>query len=335
MMVQFGWKAGTEQFPPTELLDLAVAAEQSGFEFIDVSDHFHPWSEAGQASFTWTWLGAVAARTNRIHMGPGITCPILRYHPSIIAQAAATVSAMAPDRFYLCVGTGEALNEYAATGMWPGYEERQERLLEAIQLIRVLWSGVEVTFDGAYYLTRKAKLYTPPASRIPLYISALAPGSATFAGQYGDGLITVGGKQPEVYQEILENFEKGATLSGKNASEMPKLIELNVEYTDNVEAAIQNQKKYWAGTYIPALFNQKIYTPAMSEENGQAVGTDTIKKACCISSHPGDHIRFAQKYIDMGFDHLIFHSADPDQRRFLDAYGKDVLPKVRSKVGVA
>ena len=212
-MVQFGWKAAPEQFPPNELLEQAIVAEQVGFEFIDISDHFHPWSEAGQAPFTWTLLGAFAARTNHIHIGPGITCPTLRYHPSIIAQAAATVSAMAPDRFYLAVGTGEALNEYAATGTWPGYEERQERLLEAIQLIRILWSGDEVTFEGAYYMTRKAKLYTPPASRIPLYISTLAPGSATFAGQYGDGLITVGGKQPEVYQGILENFEKGAVLS--------------------------------------------------------------------------------------------------------------------------
>ncbi|HEX6480329.1 MAG TPA: LLM class flavin-dependent oxidoreductase, partial [Ktedonobacteraceae bacterium] len=157
-MVQFGWKAGTEQFPPTELLEYAIAAEQAGFDLIDVSDHFHPWSEEGQSAFTWTWLGAVAARTSRIHFGPGLTCPILRYHPSVIAQAAATVSAMAPGRFYLGVGTGEALNEYAATGMWPGYTERRERLLEAIVLIRALWSGEEVTLDGDYYMTRKAQL---------------------------------------------------------------------------------------------------------------------------------------------------------------------------------
>jgi coenzyme F420-dependent glucose-6-phosphate dehydrogenase len=334
-MVQFGWKAGTEQFPPTELLEFAIAAEQAGFDFIDVSDHFHPWSEEGQSPFTWTWLGAVAARTSRIHMGPGLTSPILRYHPSIIAQAAATVSAMAPGRFYMCVGTGEALNEYAATGLWPGYTERQERLLEAMLLIRALWSGEEVTLDGDYYMTRRAKLYTPPASRIPLYVSSLAPGSAAFAGEFGDGLITVGGKQPGVYHEILRNFEEGAREAKKKPADMPKLIELNVEFTNNEEAAILNQKKYWAATYIPALYDQKIFTPAMAAQNGEVVGSDTIKRASCISANPDDHVKFIQKYIDLGFDHLIFHSADPNQRGFLEAYSKNVLPRIRSKVGVA
>ena len=174
-MLQLGWKAAPEQFPPTELTNYAIDAEKAGFDLIDVSDHFHPWSEAGQSSFTWTWLGAVAVQTNRIHMGPGVTCPTLRYHPSIIAQASATVSCYAPNRTYLGVGTGEALNEYAATGMWPSYKERQERLVEAIELIRALWSGEEVTFEGKYYQTRKAKLFTPPASKIPLYISTVAP----------------------------------------------------------------------------------------------------------------------------------------------------------------
>ena len=181
-MLQLGWKAGPEQYPPTQLLEYALVAEQAGFDSIDVSDHFHPWSEAGQASFTWTWLGAVAVQTKHIGLGPGITCPILRYHPSIIAQAAATVSCFAPGRTYLGVGTGEALNEYASTGLWPEYEERLERLIEAIELIRTLWSGEEVTYEGKYYQTRKAKLYTPPASPIPIYVSTLAPHSARYAG---------------------------------------------------------------------------------------------------------------------------------------------------------
>src|SRR5579884_1847434 len=157
---QIGWKAGAERFPPQELLECAVVAEQSGFERIDVSDHFHPWSEAGQACFTWTWLGAVAARTRTITIGTGVTCPILRYHPSVIAQAAATVAVLAPGRAYLALGTGEALNEYAATGQWPGYEERQERLREAVELIRQLWYGEEVSYRGTYYRTEKAKLFT-------------------------------------------------------------------------------------------------------------------------------------------------------------------------------
>lgn len=276
-MLKFGWKAGPEQFPPIELTGYAVDAEKAGFDLIDVSDHFNPWSEAGQACFTWTWLGAVALQTSRIHIGPGITCPILRYHPTIIAQAAATVSCYAPDRTYLAVGTGEALNEFAATGMWPEYEERQERLLESIELIRALWTGQEVTFKGKYYQTHKAKLFTPPASKISLYISTLVPESATFAGKYGDGLITVGGKQPEIYRQLIKNFEGAAREAGKDPASMPRLIELNVEYTQDVE----------------------------------------------------EHIKFVQQYIDLGFNHPIFHSAHPKQRDFIEKFGQDVLPQLR------
>ena len=334
-MLQLGWKAGPEQYPPNELLDYAIVAEQSGFDTIDSSDHFNPWSEAGQASFVWTWLGAVAARTSRIHMGTGVTCPILRYNPAIIAQAAATVSVLAPGRNFMCVGTGEALNEYAATGIWPDYDERQDMLAEAIDLIRALWSGQQITFDGTYYETQKAKLYTPPASPIPLYVSTTVPGSsAEFAGQYGDGMITVGGKEPQEYKEIIQRFEEGARSEGKDPSKMPKLIELNVAYTQDTDAAIECQKKYWAGTFIPALFDQKIYTPKMSQQNGKSVGSDTIMKMCCISGNAEDHVKYAQQFIDLGFTTLFFHSAGPDQRAFLQNYGRDVLPQIRSKNGV-
>ncbi len=172
-MLKLGWKAGPEQYQPKELLEYAIAAENAGFDSIDVSDHFHPWSESGQACFSWTWLGAAAVQTSKIVLGTGITCPILRYHPAIIAQASATLGVLAPDRAYLCVGTGEALNEYAATGEWPGYEERQAMLIEAINLIRSLWTGQETTFEGIYYHTRKAKLYTKPEKPIPLYVSTM------------------------------------------------------------------------------------------------------------------------------------------------------------------
>jgi coenzyme F420-dependent glucose-6-phosphate dehydrogenase len=328
-MVQLGWKAGPEQFPPLELLDYAVAADDAGFDLLDVSDHFHPWSDDGQACFSWTWLGAAAVQTRKIMLGTGLTCPILRYEPAIIAQAAATLGNMAPRRAYLGVGTGEALNEYAATGLWPEYAERRAMLAEAIDLMRALWTGDEVTWEGEYYETHKARLYTLPAAPIPIYVSTLVPESAAFAGQYGDGLITVGGKEPEVYTQLIGAFEEAARAAGKDPATMPRLIEINVEYTDDPESVIPAIKKYWAGTFIPALFDQKIYTPKMSAENGKAVGSDTIQKLVCISGDPREHIRFAQQFIDLGFDHLIFHSASPDQRTFLERYGRDVLPQLR------
>jgi len=329
-VLQLGWKAGPEQYAPVELLEYAAVADKAGFDWIDVSDHFNPWSEEGQASFTWSWLGAAAMQTKRSILSPGVTCPILRYHPSVIAQAAATMTHLAPNRFALGLGTGEALNEFAATGQWPSYAERRERLIEAIELMRGLWSGEEVSFEGKHYQTHKAKLYTPPVSPVKIIFSALAPHAAEFAGKYGDGLWSVGGKQPELYKGIIQNFEESAKKAGKDPSTMPRLIELNVAYTDNVDAAVQEQLKYWAGTYVPAMYDEKIYTPKMSQENGEVVGTDTVLKTGCFSPKFEDHVQFAQQYVDLGFDCLIFHCPGPDQRGFLESYASEVFPKLRS-----
>ena len=330
-MLHLGWKAGTEQYPPEELLDYAITAEKAGFDSIDASDHFHPWAEKGQACFVWSWLGAVAARTSKITMGTGVTCPTLRYHPSVIAQAAATISCLAPKRFFLGIGTGEALNEYSATGQWPDYKIRQNQLAEAIELIRALWTGEKITHKGAYYQTRQAKLYTRPTEPVPIYISTMVPNSARFAGKHGDGLITVGGEEPETYRKIFENFEAGAKEAGKDPSRMPRMVELAVAYTDDEEKAIEYRQAYWAGTFIPALFTERIYTPKMSEDNGKAVGSDTVRQSVCISADPEIHINFAQQYVDLGFNYLFFHSAGPDQCAFLEAYGRDVLPGLRQR----
>jgi coenzyme F420-dependent glucose-6-phosphate dehydrogenase len=330
-MLRLGWKAGTEQYPPDELLEYAVAAEEAGFDAVEASDHFHPWAEAGQACFVWTWLGAVAAKTKRITLGTGVTCPILRYHPAVVAQAAATLAWLAPKRFFLGVGTGEALNEYSATGQWPEYGTRRSQLKEAIELMRALWSGETITHKGDFYQTRKAKLYTCPRESIPLYVSTMVPNSAAFAGKYGDGLITVGGEEPNLYKKILENFSSAAKEAGKDPAKTPRMIELAVDYTADEAKAIECRRAYWAGTFVPALFTEKIYTPAMSEQNGSVVGSDTIREAACISANPEEHIKLAQRYIDLGFDHLIFHSAGPDQRAFIEEYGKNVLPGLRQQ----
>jgi coenzyme F420-dependent glucose-6-phosphate dehydrogenase len=331
-MVQFGWKAGPEQYPPVELAQYAVAADQAGYDLLDASDHFNPWSEEGQASFTWTWMGAVAVQTKRIVLSTGVTCPLFRYHPTVIAQAAATMTHFAPNRFYLGLGTGEALNEFAATGQWPSYAERRDRLREAIEIMRALWSGEELNYEGKYYQTRKAKLFTPPVNPIPMIVSALAPHGGEFAGKYGDGLWSVGGKQPDLYHELIKNFEDGARQAGKNPSTMPRLIEINVGYGNDIDATIQEQLKYWAGAYIPALYDQNIYTPAMSQENGQVLGPDSIKNAGCFSSNPQDHIDFVRQYIDYGFDCIIFHFAGPNHQEFIQNYSRDVVAKLRDLV---
>jgi coenzyme F420-dependent glucose-6-phosphate dehydrogenase len=329
-MVMLGWKAGPEQYDPVELLSQAVAAEKAGFETINVSDHFHPWDEAGQACFTWTWLGAAAARLNGIEIGTGVTCPILRYNPAIIAQAAATVERMNPGPVYLGVGTGEALNEYSSSGLWPGYDDRQAMMKESIDLIRLLWTGDEITFDGDYYRTRKARLYTAPERPIPLLVSSLVPDSAYFAGYYGDGLVT-GGNTPDVLRQILDNFDQGARAARKDPAGLPKQIECFVAYTDDEEAAIKAFKQYWAGTMVMAMYLENLYTPAMSAVNGAIAGRDTIKSRQCISADPDVHAEHAQQLIDLGFNKVCFHAAGPDQYAFIDSYGKEVLPRIRER----
>ncbi len=163
-----------------------MTAEATGFDSIDVSDHFHPWDEKGNACFTWTWLGAAAAKTSRIELGNGVNCPILRYHPAVVAQASATLGIFDHGRSYLVVVTGEVLNEYAVTGLRPDYDEYQGMLWEAIEIIRALWLGDEVNYNGAYYHTRKAKLYTRTDKPIPFYISTMVPESSEFARMHGE-----------------------------------------------------------------------------------------------------------------------------------------------------
>lgn len=329
-MVMLGWQLGPEQNDPLELLDQAIVAEQSGFDSLLVDDHYHPWDPVGQSCYTWSWLGAAAARLNGIEMGTGVTCPILRYNPAIIAQAAATIDRMSPGPVYLGVGTGEALNEYPTTAEWPDYDTRQDMLGEAITLIRALWSGNEVTFDGDYFALRKAKLYTPPKRDIPIYISSLVPDSAYFAGQYGDGLISVSGT-PDSMGQILANFSDGARAAGKDPGPMPKSVLFNAAYTDDKGAAVQIHKKYWASTVLRAMYLERIYTPEMSAANGAMVGDDTVRNRMCISTDPEEHAKFAQRYIDAGFNRLYVHSSGPNQIEFIKNYGRNVLPIVREK----
>jgi coenzyme F420-dependent glucose-6-phosphate dehydrogenase len=328
-MLMLGWNAATEQYDPLELLEQAIEVEKAGFESISVSDHFHPWDPSGEACNPWTWMGAAAARLNGIEIGTGVTCPILRYNPAIIAQAASTMDRMNKGNFYLGVGTGEAMNEYSTTGLWPDYNERQDMMRESIELMRALWSGDEVTFSGNYYTTKKAKLYTKPRRHIPIYISSLVPDSAFFAGRYGDGLVTA--NLPEIAKTIIANFNAGAREAGKDPGKMPKRVELYAAYTDDEDAAVRMFKQYWAGTMIFATHLQNVYTPEMVAMNGAVVGNDIIKSRVCISTDPEVHTKFAQRFIDVGFDRIYFHNVGSDPYEFIEGYGRNVLPLIRER----
>ncbi|NCF62984.1 MAG: TIGR03557 family F420-dependent LLM class oxidoreductase, partial [Gammaproteobacteria bacterium] len=217
-MLKLGYKASAEQFDPRQLLEFSVLAEEAGFDSVWVSDHFQPWRHhGGHAPFSLAWLGALGERTSRVIMGTSVATPTFRYHPSVVAQAMATLASLSPDRVILGVGTGESLNEVPASGMeWPAFKERFGRLRESLELIKKLWTEERVTFDGEYYQTRSATIYDRPDQPVPIYIAAAGPTASRFAGRVGDGFICTSGKATELYTEtLLPNVAIGLERSGR------------------------------------------------------------------------------------------------------------------------
>ncbi len=219
MSLRLGYKASAEQFGPNELLDFSVHAEKRGFDSVFISDHFQPWRHTGgHAPFSLAWLGALGARTSRIAFGTSVLTPSFRYHPSVVAQAFATLGVMFPKRVILGLGSGESLNEVPASGLaWPEPKERTARLKESVTLIRQLWSESRVSFQGQYYRTEKATIYDKPEQQVPIYVAAAGPVMAKYAGQVGDGFICTSGKAPELYRDtLLPNVAAGNKASGRD-----------------------------------------------------------------------------------------------------------------------
>ncbi len=226
-----GFVLSHEQFPTSKLVEFAAAAEQAGFGYLWASDHLQPWQDnEGHSSFPWLTLGLVSQRTRAATFGTGVTCPTYRHHPTDVAQAFATLAGLAPGRVFLGVGTGEAINELAGTGQFGRYPERHDRLIEAITLIRQLWSGQRVSFRGRYFQTEQLRLYDLPTQPPPIYVAAGGPKSATLAGQYGDGWITTGGMDPR----LRTAFEQGARAAGKDPARMPTFVETFVVVGDGL-----------------------------------------------------------------------------------------------------
>src|SRR4051794_822825 len=225
--LKLGYKASSEQFAPNELLGYGVLAEQVGLDSVWISDHFQPWRHTGgHAPFSLAWLGALGARTSRILMGTSVLTPSFRYHPSVVAQAFATLGVMFPERVILGMGTGESLNEVPASGLaWPEPKERTARLKESVALIRELWSGERVSFQGQYYRTEKATIYDKPSRQPPIYIAGAGPVMAKYAGQFSDGFICTSGKEQELYRDkLLPNVASGVQASGRSPQDVDMMI---------------------------------------------------------------------------------------------------------------
>jgi coenzyme F420-dependent glucose-6-phosphate dehydrogenase len=331
--LRLGYKASAEQFGPRELLDFACAAEANGFDSVFVSDHFQPWRHSdGHAPFALAWLAAVGERTSRVILGTSVLTPTFRYHPAIVAQAFGTLGVLFPGRMILGVGTGEHLNEGALGVQWPDYRERFARLREAVALIRKLCAEQSVTFDGEYYHTRNATIYDRPEQPVPIYVGAGGPQVAKYAGRAGDGLICTSGKGMELYSEqLLPSFNDGAKEAGRDPAPLDRMIEVKVSYDTDRGRAMEDTK-IWAALALPAEAKAGIDDPREMERLARTV-EDVAHRRWLVSDNPDEHIEQLRPYLDLGFNHLVFHHPGADQRRFLDLYGTQILPRIRKQWG--
>ncbi|MBL1072851.1 glucose-6-phosphate dehydrogenase (coenzyme-F420) [Nocardia sp. 2] len=331
--LKLGYKASAEQFGPRELVEIAVLAEEHGMDSATVSDHFQPWRHnGGHAPFSLAWMAAVGERTQRIQLGTSVLTPTFRYNPAVIAQAFATMGCLYPERIMLGVGTGEALNEIATgyQGEWPEFKERFARLRESVDLMRALWTGDRVDFDGQYYKTVGASIYDVPKGGIPVYIAAGGPLVARYAGRAGDGFICTSGKGMDLYTEkLMPAVAEGAAKVGRTVDDIDRMIEIKISYDTDPELALENTR-FWAPLSLTAEQKHSITDPIEMEAAADALPIEQIAKRWIVASDPDQAVEQIKQYTDAGLNHLVFHAPGHDQKRFLELFERDLAPRLRA-----
>ncbi len=326
-MGTLGYAAMFEQFHPTELLEYSRLAEANGFTSVMASDHFHPWTpQQGQSAFVWAWLGALGA-TTKLRFGTGVTPPGYRYHPAIVAQAAATLEAMYPGRFWLGLGAGEALNEHIIGEYWPEAPARLERLMESIEVIRKLWSGKVTKFQGAHIRLESARLYTRPPAPPPMYVATSGPIMSERTGRLCDGIIMVGAADEKI-RSLLARFEKGAREAGKDPATMPRLIQLHVSWAATQAEAEEQAVREWPNGGM-AFPKQDIRNPEDFEAMAKLVRPEHFRGRVMMSAEMQAHRDHIQHYIDLGFTEIYVHNVGRNQTEFIEAFGREVAPALR------
>jgi coenzyme F420-dependent glucose-6-phosphate dehydrogenase len=320
-MIRIGYALSSEEHPPNQLVENARRAEERGFEFALVSDHFHPWiDKQGHSPFVWSVIGGIAQRTDRLRLGTGVTCPTIRIHPAIVAQAAATCETMMPGRFFLGVGTGENLNEHVIGTGWPPADVRLAMLEEAIEVVRELWRGEETSFHGDYYDVQDARIYTLPERLPEIVVAANKPEAARLAGRLGDGLCSTAPAAP-----VVETFRQAGG-EGKPCFGM-----VHVCYAPSEAEARRTAHEHWPNAAIGGDLGQELPRPRHFEQAARMVREEEVGEAVPCGPDPAVHLRAIQEYIDAGFDHVYIHQIGPDQERFLAFCEREILPTVRSE----
>ncbi|RIK36018.1 MAG: LLM class F420-dependent oxidoreductase [Chloroflexi bacterium] len=320
-----GYALSSEEHAPNDLVRNAVQAEEIGFSFALISDHFHPWVSAqGHSPFVWSVIGAIAHATTELRLGTGVTCPTIRIHPAIIAQAAATAAAMMPGRFFLGVGTGENLNEHIAGDRWPPHDLRLAMLDEAIDVIRALWTGETVSHWGEFYTVEDAKLFTLPEQAPPIYMAGSGPAAVAAAGELADGLISTA---PDA--KLIEAFEQAGG-SGK-----PRYCQHTVCWAKTEQEAKRIVHKVWPTSALGGELSQELRTVAHFEQAVKPFDEEATAKSLVCGPDPQKHIEALQKYIDAGFDHVYIHQVGHDQAGFFDFYAREVLPHFEKQMAAS
>jgi G6PDH family F420-dependent oxidoreductase len=316
-MTEIGYALSSEEHLPDKLIEHAHRAEEVGFTFGLISDHYHPWvDKQGQSPFVWSILGGIAQVTQKFRIGTGVTCPMIRIHPTIIAQAAATIGAMMPGRFFLGVGTGENLNEHITGEKWPPYDIRAEMLEEAVEVIRLLWEGGPQSYYGGYYIVENAQVYTLPDELPPIMVAASGKKAAELAGAIGDGLITTA---PEA--EVTQAFNEAA------GEQRPMYGQISVCWAADEETAIKTAYEWWPNAGLGGELSQELPTPAHFEQASKTVREEDIAKAIICGDNPKKHLEAIQKYVDLGFQYIYVHQIGPDQEGFFKFYQQHILPE--------
>jgi coenzyme F420-dependent glucose-6-phosphate dehydrogenase len=332
--LRLGYKASAEQFAPVELLRYSLLAEQLEFDSVAISDHFQPFRHTGgHAPSAFPWLGALAARSERITIGTSVCTPTFRYSPSEVAHAFATIGSLAPGRVFLGVGTGESLNEVPPTGIeWPGGGERLSRLKEAVALIRELWTGERVTFQGDYYKTLNATIYDKPDQPVPIWIAAAAPKSSHYVGEAADGFITTSGKPRALYTDtLIPAVTAGAESVGRAIGEIELMLEVKLSYAPTIEQA-RKDCDFWAPLALPAEMKKDIHDPV---ELGRIADEhlDLAPSRFICTTDPDEAAERILEYYALGFHHLVFHGPGADQEGFLRRFAADIAPRLRAQAG--
>jgi coenzyme F420-dependent glucose-6-phosphate dehydrogenase len=329
--MRYGYKASAEQFGPRPLLNYSAQAEALGLDTVAISDHFQPWRHhGGHSPAALPWLGAAGERLPSARLGTSVLTPTLRYQPAIVAQAFATLGCLFEGRVFLGVGTGEAMNETPVTGdVWPSGKERRRRLIEAITLIRRLWTEERVDFEGEYYKVSRATVYDRPEEPVPIYIAASGPLAASMAGRLGDGFICTSGKGEDLYRELLDKVREGAEKAEKDYDSIAKMIEIKVSYDHDAEHA-EEACGWWAALALSGDEKSGVDDPIEMERLADAA-KDRASSRFVVSADPDEVVERIAPYVELGFEELVFHFPGDDQSRALEQFTRDVLPRLRER----